>query len=219
MNNLFNYDNIFFTLLNKFCDILFLSLLWVILCIPVVTIGPATTAMYYATVKAIRRERGYVFREFFKSFRLNFKRGAIVGLIITVVEVVLVLDILASRTSITANITLNSILFGIYLAVLFFILCISLYAYPILSRFNMTVKQLIKAAVYMSLRHLLQTIAMLLMLVAAFAAVIFMPISIAILPVTITWLISLIMERILKKYIPKTEATDENSGKDEWYLE
>jgi uncharacterized membrane protein YesL len=85
MNNFFNMDNKFFTVLSKACDILFLSVVWALLCIPVITIGPATTAMYYVIVKVIRRERGYLFREFFKAFKSNFKYGAISGVILTVI--------------------------------------------------------------------------------------------------------------------------------------
>ncbi|MDD3173509.1 MAG: YesL family protein, partial [Herbinix sp.] len=76
MGNFFNIDNGFFAFLSKVCDILFLSIIWVAFCIPIITIGPANTALYYATVKVIRRDRGYLFREFFKSFRMNFKRAA-----------------------------------------------------------------------------------------------------------------------------------------------
>ena len=77
MGNFFNMDNPLFSILSKVCDMLFISIAFILICIPVITIGPACTALYYVVVKVIRRERGYVFREFFKSFRLNFKRRII----------------------------------------------------------------------------------------------------------------------------------------------
>ena len=77
MGSLFNLENGFFSFMGKFWDMILLSIIWVLCCIPIITIGPATTAMYYATVKVIRRERGYVLREFFRSFKDNLKLGLI----------------------------------------------------------------------------------------------------------------------------------------------
>ena len=78
MSNLFNMDNPLFSILSKICDMLFISIIYIFLCIPIITIGPASTALYYTMVKVVRKERGYIFREFFKSFKLNFKRASIV---------------------------------------------------------------------------------------------------------------------------------------------
>ncbi len=219
MSSFFNYDNAFFTFLGKICDIIFLSIIWAVVCIPIVTIGPANTALYYATVKVIRRERGYLFREFFKSFRLNFTRGAIMGIALTVIAFILMLDIYTSWTANSGSTSLNSIFFGVYIALAFFILSFSLYVFPVLSRFNMTMKQLIKAAAFMCIRHLFHTIIMLINLIAGIVVVLIFPLALVIIPAIVTLINSFIMERVLKKYMPQTENTEENSNKDEWYLE
>jgi uncharacterized membrane protein YesL len=218
MSGFFNFDNPVFVFLGKLCDVIFLSLIWLIVCIPIFTIGPANTALYYAVVKVIRRERGYITREFFKSFRLNFLRAAIVGIVLTIIFVILILDILTARSSLTSNASMNSVLFGVYVALFIFVLGISLYVFPFLSRFNMTVKQLIKAASFLSVRHLLHTIAMIIVFAVAAAAVFVLPLLLVIVPAAATLLNSFIMERILKKYTPDAE-NGENSSKDEWYLE
>lgn len=219
MSNFFNINNGFFTFLSKLCDVLILSIVWLILCIPIITIGPATTALYYTTVKVIRRDRGYLMREFFKSFKLNFKNGALVGVILTIIFSILVLDLNISKTSISSNIKVNSVFFGIYIAIAFLVLSFSIYVFPVLSRFEVNIKQLIRTAALMSIRHLLNSILMIVILLAGITICMFVPILIFIMPATVTLINSLIMERILKKYIPKTEETGENSNKDEWYLE
>ena len=53
-------------------DIIYIGLLWLICCLPIITIGPACTAMYYTMVKCVRRGRGHVTAEFFGAFRRNF---------------------------------------------------------------------------------------------------------------------------------------------------
>jgi uncharacterized membrane protein YesL len=212
-------DNPFFTFLGKVCDVIFLSVVYILLCIPLFTIGPANTAMYYATVKVIRRERGYLFREFFKSFKMNFKRSAIIGVVLTILFIIIGVDIFASYTSLNGKTTFSSILFGIYIAIALLLTSFSIYVFPVLSRFELNVKQLIKVVFFMSMKHLPSTLAMLIIQVAAIASVIFIPILIFIIPVTSTFLISLLMERIFKKYMPKIEDSEEQTSKDEWYLE
>lgn len=217
MNNFFNVDNGFFAFLSKACDIIFLSLIWIIVCIPIITIGPANTALYYATVKVIRRERGYLFREFFRSFRLNFKRGAIVGIALTAIFAILIFDLLTARAAVSGN--MNSVFLGIYLVLLIFATSFGIYVFPVLSRFDLSVKQLVKTSMFMSMKHLPFTVLMLIVTVAAIAGVIFMPLLILVLPATAVYINSLLMERIFKKYMPTTENTENETKKDEWYLE
>ena len=40
MNNFFNLDNPFFATLGKICDLIILSLLYLVVCLPIITIGP-----------------------------------------------------------------------------------------------------------------------------------------------------------------------------------
>lgn len=47
----FNWDNIVFQMLGKLVDCVWVSILWVICCIPVFTIGASTTALYYTVHK------------------------------------------------------------------------------------------------------------------------------------------------------------------------
>jgi len=218
MGNLFNLDNGFFTALSKICDILLLSVVWSLLCIPIITIGPANTALYYATVKVIRRERGYLFREFFRSFKLNFKRGAITGIIFTLFTFFLGFDLFWAWTNMSM-VENSSIYFGIFLALTIMMICCSIYAYPVLSRFDMTVKQLLKASAFMAIRHLPSTVLMFIIIAIGTIGIFFIPILIFIIPAGATFLISLLMERILKKYMPESKGPAEETGIDEWYLE
>ena len=219
MNGFFNMDNAFFSGLGKLCDMFLLSIVWAILCIPIITIGPASTGLYYAMVKVIRRERGYVMREFFKSFRLNFKRGAIAGTFIAIMYFVLFFDIVLYWTQIGETFDNKSIMLGIFVAITFLLTCFATYVFPILSRFDMTLKQLFKAAFYMAMRHLPSTLGMVIVTAVAAVATMFMWILIFILPAVVTLINSLMMERVLKKYMPQAEGAPEETGKDQWYLE
>lgn len=81
MAGFFNYENKLMTGLNKIFDCMFVSALWCILSIPIVTIGATTSALYYAVNKSIRHSRGYAYKEFLSAFKLNFKQSTIVWLV------------------------------------------------------------------------------------------------------------------------------------------
>lgn len=216
MSNFFNMDNGFFTALSKFVDIIIISLIFLICCLPIVTIGPATTSLYYAVVKVIRRERGYLTREFFHSFKMNFKSGVISGVIVTLLFLVLFFD-----RKFAANMTGTKgfVLLSIFNAMLFLLACVTLYVFPVLSRFSVGIKQLFKTSLYMAVRHLPTTILMAIVTAAFILGTYIMPIAILITPALCTLVTSFLMERVFKKYMPEKTEDGETSGKDEWYLE
>ena len=52
-SEIFNYDNGFWRFMGKLWDALVLNILWVVCCIPLVTVGAATTAVYYVALKPV----------------------------------------------------------------------------------------------------------------------------------------------------------------------
>jgi uncharacterized membrane protein YesL len=212
-------DNPLFSILSKICDMLFISIAYIFLCLPIITIGPASTALYYTVVKVIRKERGYVFREFFKSFRLNFKRASILGVLLVIVFVILGFDLVYAYGLTAPDSTKGSLLMGVFIGITFLVVAFSQYVFPILSRFDMTIKQLIKAAIFMSMRHIHFTILMIIVNALAVVITYFFFAFIFIAPATVVLVNSFMIEMVFKKYMPESEGAGEETGKDEWYLE
>lgn len=216
MGNLFNMDNTFFTVIGKLADLFVISILWILLCLPIVTAGPATTALYYVIVKVIRRERGYLLREFFKCFKMNFKQGAIAGIILTITYLALYID---RRIVLTFEGNVGFVLFAIFNAMLLIVFCVTIYVFPILSRFQVSLKQLFKSSLFMAMRHLPSTVLMALIVVVTLVGVNFMIPLLFIAPALCCLACSMILERVFKKYIPEKSEGEEDSKLDEWYLE
>jgi uncharacterized membrane protein YesL len=209
-------DNGVFSFLGKMWDILVISILWLLLCLPIVTIGPATTALYYTVVKVIRRERGYLFREFFHSFKMNFLNGMVLGIILMVSYYILYIDFNFARALEEGS--MKSVLLAAFTAFSFIMLCGTVYVFPLLSRFTMGKLQILKTSFLMSVKHLPTTILMLL-IVGVFAFIIWVqPIFLFFSSGICLLLCSLPLERVFKKYIPKAED-GEGTKVDEWYLE
>ena len=56
IKKIFGYEGSFITVTEKIFDIMFLSILWFLSCIPLLTIGAAVTALYYTVQKAKKNE-------------------------------------------------------------------------------------------------------------------------------------------------------------------
>lgn len=185
MSKGFSPDNAVFTFINKIVDMIWLSLLWTVVSLPLlfgvilfmmgfdqvgllilvilpigsITIGPASAALYYAIVKVIRRERSYATKCFFHSFKQNFKTGALSSLIFGFIAAVLLVDffyIPVYAESEEMIGTMNGILISVAALQLFVLSWIN----PILSRFTVSFKDLFKYSLLLSMRSLFRTIIM-----------------------------------------------------------
>ena len=70
-----------------------LSCLWYLCCLPVVTAGAATTALYYVTLKMARGQEGQLIPAFFHSFKQNLKQATALWVGYLAVGILLVLDL------------------------------------------------------------------------------------------------------------------------------
>lgn len=72
---IFNPENLFFRILARGVDLVGLSLLWILLCMPVITIGPASAALYFTVVKVFRHKKDEAFKTYLRAFFGNLKQG------------------------------------------------------------------------------------------------------------------------------------------------
>ena len=57
-------DNVIVRALNKICDMVCLNILWLICCIPVITIGASTTALYTIMLKMVKMKKAIYSEDF-----------------------------------------------------------------------------------------------------------------------------------------------------------
>lgn len=205
MNKFFDLDGNFFKIMTRVADFIMLDLIMILFCLPVVTIGPAMSAAYYVAMKEIKDEEGPVLKSFWKAFKLNFKQGFLIELILILAGLMIYFDI-----SITYNWAYSENSFIARL--LFFALtgfgivgfATVLYVFPMQAKFHNTVIKQLTNAVLMSVKHLPQTIIIVLinggLMYATYVYPMFVVLSIAIM----FYVNSYIMVRIFALYVPKT---------------
>lgn len=162
MNKIFDLDSPFMRVLNRIADLMILNFLMLLCCIPIFTIGAACTGMHYVLLKTVRGEEGYLVRGFFKSFKQNFRQATILWLIMLLVIGVYVGDFLIFSYS---GVKFPTILMIAILAIAIVFLMVAVYVFPVLSRFDNTIKNTLKNAFCMAILNLPKTLLMILLLV------------------------------------------------------
>ena len=155
MNKLFDLNNPFFAFLGKLADLVILSFLWFLCSIPVITIGPATSALYYVALKLARKEEVQVTSCFFKGFKENLKQGIAYSFIFVILGVAGVFDYLIA---LGMPGTAGTVCSGIFFALGIWLLCTAYYTFPLQAQFYNTIKQTLINAMILAARKFPMTV-------------------------------------------------------------
>ncbi|MBR1740923.1 MAG: YesL family protein [Lachnospiraceae bacterium] len=92
MKDLFGLDSPVNRGLGLLFDLVELNLLFLLCSVPVFTIGASFTALHHVILQMLRKEDGYIAKEFFKAFRKEFRQSTVIWLILLAVIVLLLID-------------------------------------------------------------------------------------------------------------------------------
>lgn len=199
--------------MTKLGHIIILNIIWLLCCIPIITIGTSTTSFYYAMIKNVRHDRGYPVSEFFQSFKRTFTKGTL----ITVAAEIWLMCLYYLRTvAISLNTETGVILDRTYITVMVLTAVLLLYIFPVLSRFTMKISSMVKLAFVMSVRYIGFSILFLLVpAIMIWLYIFYLPIpTILFIPGIWCYLCTYMMEIVLRKYMPAPDGNE-----DAWYYE
>lgn len=206
MSNDFNkyQNNGFYNFFSKVADMIILSVLWLLFSIPIITMGAASSALYYLTIKSIRQENGSPAKYFIKSFKLNLKQGILLNIIYLIYFLLFIFDIYVARHGI-AGVELPKIYENIsYFLILPIIFTIS-YCFPYISRFENSIKNILINCFILSASHLGHTILLIVIIVLCVGiSIIFPPLAI-VLPGVSCYASSFIIENDFRIAMKMTE--------------
>ena len=159
----FSYDSKFSQWMLRFCYCCWLNLLWFICSIPIVTMGAATTGLYYVMLKLARNEEGNVTAMFFRSFKENFKQATVLWLIMLGVGLFLGADgyVLHHLRQISEGpaAVLWTILLAAIIAAAVFYTIVLIYLFPLVASVQNTNRAMLKNSFLIGARYLFSTIA------------------------------------------------------------
>ena len=214
----FNWtDNVVMRALGKIGDMICLNVMWLICCIPIITIGASTTALYTVMLRMVKNEEGYIFRGFLKAFKSNFKQSTLIWLILLLLGIVWTADFrVAGFMPGMAGIILSAI----FLALGFILLSVMIYIFPLTARYENGIKATFKNALILIVAKLPYTFLMVAIVVAAvfaslwsaFTLLFSLPLWLVIGVSLIAWVNSYILRRVFVVFEGSDSTAEEDKG-------
>lgn len=208
-SNSLNLDSSFWRIFNSMADFIILNVLFILCCLPVVTIGASVTALYTLTLKFVKKEDFSVSKDFFSAFKNNFKQSTIIWLIMLAVGIFLLWDLYIFG-SVPSGILKGMYYLFIFSAFLY--LMVLSFVFPIQSQFISRIPTTFKNSFLFGFGYFIPwTILIILVNLAPFILLLVLPASFYILvPIAVVfgfaslaYLNSIMFNRMFKKYIDR----------------
>lgn len=148
----FGENNPVWKAINRFADMMVIGILFIITCIPVITIGAALCAFYYTAMDSLRKEDGYIFKRYFVSFAKNFKKGTLIWLIMLAAGIVFGVDIYFWLAVSDMQFSVVMVIISAIIALAWLLTLV--FVFPLQARFENTIKNTIKNAFFIGVSHL-----------------------------------------------------------------
>lgn len=203
LSSVFDPDNLLWTIVSKGVDIVGLSLAWAFLCIPVVTAGAATSALYYTVVKCLRQKENGTFGVYFRSFRSCLKKGSVATLIVLPAALLFALGYSIMKLNWSSS--AGAVMFVAYYIALVIPAGTVCWLFPLIGRFEIKLKDAFRTSLLLTFRHLPSTVVVVLLSAETLILLIekWWPVFFA--PAIAAVLASLFIERIFPKYLSEED--------------
>ena len=164
LEKIFDMDNPLMRALSVTADLILLNALFVIGCIPIPLWGASFTALNDVVWHLVRNEEGYIIRSFFRSYKANLKRGAILGILFLLAGIVLLVDLYAIRG---AALPVRVVFYALGILLILLVLV----SFALLSRYENTLAGTLKNTISVIIAFFPYCLGMLLFTLAYIAAV------------------------------------------------
>ena len=154
--NLLKPDSALMITMTRITDCIFLSLFWLLCCIPVVTVGASFAALYDASYRTFRKNERNSWQRFFSVFRENWKVGIVPSVVFLAASWGLLKGTIALWNLAVAG-TMSWMLFAALAFVAVVLLGMLSILFPVLSRFENSLGALLKNTVFLAMANLPKT--------------------------------------------------------------
>ena len=189
-------------------DVVIISVLFLLFCIPVVTIGPSITALYYTVYRKYQKKSDSLSKDFIRSFKDNLKNGIAINLIYLAYLAVAGFNIYFAFNG------LGSVKLPDWYTVVSFIPLLPViftipFVYPLLARFSNGIKGTITNSFTLCMINFPKFFLIWIIQLAAIAVSVLFPPAALVTPVASTYLCQMITEKAIANAIRSREETKE----------
>ena len=150
VKSIFNTDNLFMRICEKILDLVTVNLLFLLSCLPFVTIGIAKISLYETLFEIKGARRVKVTAMYMQAFRKNWKVGFKLGLLELLLVGISLFDLVLFWKQETM---LFQMLKATCIGVIIFTSLLFLCIYPLAAKFEMTIKDLLQTGLIMVSLH------------------------------------------------------------------
>lgn len=126
-------DNPIVILLCTIGNLVVLNLLFLLCCVPVITIGDALSALYFSLIHRMRDSSSFYTKDFLKAMRMNFRQSTLTWLVCLILIFLLYGDY---RIFSSKGLAPNSILFYFFVVLGALIFFTAEYVFPVIASFE-----------------------------------------------------------------------------------
>lgn len=202
---LLNPENPLMITMTQVTDCIFLSLFWLLGCIPVLTMGASFAALYDAAFRGYRQGEKHTWHRFFRVFRRNLKPGLLPSVVFAGVFWAAARGMIFLWNGAVLG-QLPWMLFSAGAVVGVLLLGILSVLFPMLSRFENSFLGLLKNTVFLSLSKLPFTLALGAINAVGLYLCLRFIFPIFFLPALLALIDSLLIEPVFKPYLTPTES-------------
>ena len=208
MRDFFAYDGSFVRFMTHAVDLVVLSFLFIVCSLPVFTAGAAFSALYYSVNKVIRHDRGYVFKEYFKAFKQNFRQSTIIWAILIIAYTVLGTECYLMYQYAIKGQTIGYLYFPLMIIVALIVVW-TLYLFPYIARFNNSTKAIMKNAALMAIANIGSSLFLFVMFVLFVLLIVAWPLLAFLVPGAYTLILNRRLEKVFLKYMTEEDIAAE----------
>ena len=200
-----NPDNALMITMTQITDCIFLSLFFLIGCVPVVTIGASFAALYDATFRGFRKGDKHCWGRFLQVYKTNWKASVVPTLVFLFCISALTKALIALWNSAVAG-NIGWMLFSGLTFVGVLVIGILSVLFPLLSRFENSLSGLLKNTVFLAMANMPRTLALGLLNAVSGLLCVFFILPLFFLPSLAALIGSLFLEPMFKPYMPSEDA-------------
>ncbi|MCF0131644.1 MAG: DUF624 domain-containing protein [Pseudobutyrivibrio sp.] len=203
IGRIFSPDNIVARVLSCICDGVWLTILWFVCSIPVVTIGASTKAVYAVTLKMVKGQEGIITKQFFEAFKESFWQSTAAWAIIVISGLVCSINIYFFYNQ---DSEFAKMMMLVQLVAAFIILSMFTYIFPAIAKFSNSLKNLFIISFVLAVRNLGWTLLMNTITVCFIVAGVYIMAPLLIISAGgIALLNSIMLAKIFDKYIVEND--------------
>lgn len=186
--------------IGKFADVLMLSILWLFLSLPVVTLGAATAALYDATARCVVGGAQGPLGRFWATFKRELRTGTAATLIWGGVCALLIWGVWALRERVAFEGAAAVIVLALWYAVLLLPVGMLCWMFPTLSRFTLPAGRLIPTAARLAMGYFPRTILIVLSALAGVLTSVWLTLPMLAAPCLVAMAWTKLMEGVFRRY-------------------